>query len=247
MEWLNYHHLYYFWFVAREESITKASEHLRLAPSTISAQVAKLEDMLGGKMFRRVGRNLELNEMGRLVFRYADEIFSLGQEMLDTVKGRPLSGPLRLTVGIVDALPKLIVRKLLEPAIRLPEQVRLICHEGKEGQLLAELAVHGLDIVLTDTPVKPGLSVKAYSHLLGECGVSFFAIDQLAAKLIGGSPGRWTVPPCYCQAPCPPYVVLWINGLILLILGQKLQGNSMIRHCSRYSARPGTVFLPRPR
>jgi len=183
MEWLNYHHLHYFWYVAREESISRASEHLRLAPSTISAQVTKLEEMLGGKLFRRVGRNLELTEMGRMVYRYADEIFSLGLEMLDTVRGRPVSGPLRLVVGIVDALPKLVVRKLLEPALCLPEHIRLMCHEGKDEQLLAELAIHSVDIVLTDTPVKPNLSIKAYSHLLGECGVSFFATQYLAASL----------------------------------------------------------------
>jgi len=183
MEWINYHHLYYFWSVARDESITRASERLRLAPSTISAQVGKLEDMLGGKLFLRVGRNLELTELGRIVFRYADEIFTLGLEMLDTVRGRPASGQLRLVVGIVDALPKLVVRKLLEPALRLPEQIHLVCHEGKVAQLLAELSVHGLDMVLTDTPVRPGLSVRAYSHLLGECGVSFYAVDQIATSL----------------------------------------------------------------
>jgi len=188
MEWLNYHHLFYFWSVAQTESISRASERLRLAPSTVSAQVSKLEEMLEGKLFHRVGRNLELTELGRIVFRYADEIFSLGREMMDTVQGRPVSGPLRLIVGIVDALPKLVVRKLLEPALQLPEQIRLICHEGKEEQLMAELSVHGLDIVLTDRPVKPGLSIKAYSHLLGECGVSFFAVDQLAAGLVGDFP-----------------------------------------------------------
>ena len=188
MEWLNYHHLYYFWSVAREGSISRASERLRLAPSTISAQVSKLEEMLGDKLFRRVGRNLEMTETGRIVFRYADEIFSLGREMLDTVRGRPVSGPLRLVVGIVDALPKLVVRKILEPALQLPEQIRLICHEGKEEQLMAELSVHGLDIVLTDIPVKPGLSVKAYSHLLGECGISFFAVDRLASGLLKDFP-----------------------------------------------------------
>ncbi|MFH1217159.1 MAG: transcriptional activator NhaR [Pseudomonadota bacterium] len=201
MEWLNYHHLYYFWFVAREESITRASEHLRLAPSTISAQVAKLEEMLGGKLFRRVGRNLELTEMGRMVFRYAEEIFSLGREMLDTVRGRPVSGPLRLVVGIVDALPKLVVRKILEPVLSFSEQVRIMCHEGKEEQLLAELAVHGLDMVLTDTPVKPGLSVKAYSHLLGECGVSFFATHSLAATLKGDFPRSLNGAPMLLPSP----------------------------------------------
>jgi LysR family transcriptional activator of nhaA len=118
-----------------------------------------------------------------MVFKYADEIFSLGLEMLDTVRGRMVSGPIRLNVGVVDALPKLVVRKLLEPALRLPDQIRLICHEGKEEKLLAELAVHGLDLVLTDTPLKPGLSIKAYGHLLGACGISFFATQDLAVSL----------------------------------------------------------------
>lgn len=183
MEWLNYHHLYYFWVVAREGSIGRAGERLRLAPSTISAQLSKFDEALGVKLFRRVGRNLELSDMGRIVFRYADEIFTLGREMMDTVKGRPVSGPLRLVVGIVDALPKLVARKLLEPAISMVDPIRLVCHEGKEEQLLAELSVHGLDLVLTDTPLKPGLSVKAYSHLLGECAVSFFAAQSLFPAL----------------------------------------------------------------
>ena len=183
MEWLNYHHLYYFWAAARVENITRASEQLRLAPSTISSQIGKLEEMLGGKLFRKTGRNLELTDMGRLVFRYAEEIFSLGQELMDTVKGRPVSGPLRFTVGIVDALPKLVVRKLLKPALSRQEQIRLVCREGKEENLLAELAIHGLDMVLTDRPIKPGLSVKAFSHLLGDCGVTFFAVHTLAKDL----------------------------------------------------------------
>ncbi len=201
MEWLNYHHLYYFWSAARNESISRAGEQLRLAPSTVSAQVSKLEEMLGGKLFLRAGRRLELTEMGRLVYRYADEIFTLGQEMLDTVRGRPVSGPLRLIVGIVDALPKLVVRKLLAPAMNLPESMRIVCHEGKEEQLLAELAVHGLDIVLTDTPVKPGLSVKAYSHLLGDCGVSFFATRQLADRLKGDFPNSLDGMPMLLPSP----------------------------------------------
>ncbi|WP_456387594.1 transcriptional activator NhaR [Desulfolithobacter sp.] len=201
MEWLNYHHLYYFWSVAREESVSRASERLGLAPSTISVQVSKLEEALGGKLFRRVGRNLELTEMGRVVYRYAEEIFVLGREMMDTVRGHVVSGPLRLVVGVIDALPKLVVRKLLTPALELPEQIRLICHEGKEEQLLAELSVHGLDIVLTDTPIKSGLSVKAYSHLLGECGVSFFAVEPLAAKVRRNFPQSLNGMPMLL--PCP--------------------------------------------
>ena len=188
MEWLNYHHLYYFWVVAKEESITRGGERLRLAPSTVSMQISRLEESLGGKLFRRVGRNLEMTELGRVVFRYADEIFALGLELIDTVKGRVVSGPLRFEVGIVDALPKLMARRILEPAMALPEGLRLACHEGKEKQLLAELAVHNLDIVLTGSPVKPGLSVKAYSHLLGECGVTFCAVESLAGPLRQGFP-----------------------------------------------------------
>lgn len=188
MEWLNYHHLHYFWIVAKEESITRAGERLRLAPSTVSMQISRLEESLGGKLFRRVGRNLELTDLGRVVFRYADEIFALGLELLDTVRGRSVSGPLRFEVGIVDMLPKMMARRILEPALALSEGLRLVCHEGKEKQLLAELAIHNLDIVLTDTPVKSGLSVKAYSHLLGECGVTFCAIESLAAPLRQGFP-----------------------------------------------------------
>jgi LysR family transcriptional activator of nhaA len=183
MEWLNYHHLFYFWTVMREGSLTAASVRLSLAPSTVSAQLSRLEETLGGKLFRRAGRNLEPTDLGRLVFRYADEIFSLGREMLDTIRGRPVAGPLSLKAGVVDVLPKLIVRRLLEPALQLPERVKLVCLEDKEDALLAELAMHSLDVVLSDAPLRAGLSVKAYSHLLGECGITFFAVEKLAARL----------------------------------------------------------------
>lgn len=183
MEWLNYHHLFYFWTVMREGSITAAGNKLSLAQSTVSAQLSKLEESFGAKLFKRVGRNLEPTDMGHLVFRYADEIFSLGREMMDSLRGRPGAGPLSLKVGIVDVVPKLVARKLLAPTAQLPEQVRLICHEGKDQHLLAELALHHLDVVLTDTPFRSFLSVKAYNHLLGECGVSFFGVERLAKPL----------------------------------------------------------------
>ncbi|MFZ5775227.1 MAG: transcriptional activator NhaR [Thermodesulfobacteriota bacterium] len=183
MEWLNYHHLYYFWTVMREGSVTAASIRLRLAQSTVSAQLSQLEEALGGKLFQKKGRNLQPTDLGYTVFRYAENIFSLGRELMDTVHGRPVSGPLRLVVGVVDAMPKLVARKLLEPALRLPEKLRLTCHEGKDDHLLAELAIHRLDIVLTNTPLRSGLPIKAYSHLLGECGVSFFGVEKLAAGL----------------------------------------------------------------
>jgi LysR family transcriptional activator of nhaA len=183
MEWLNYHHLFYFWSVMHEGGVAAASQKLRLAPSTVSVQVGKLGETLGGKLFRRVGRDLEPTDLGRLVFRYANEIFSLGREMMDTVQGRPTMGPLSLKVGIVDVLPKLIARKLLEPAFSLPERVHLVCHEDKEKRLLAELATHNLDVVLSDSPVRKGLSIKVYNHLLGECGITFFASKKLSGQL----------------------------------------------------------------
>ncbi|MFT5700482.1 MAG: LysR family transcriptional activator of nhaA [Desulforhopalus sp.] len=183
MEWLNYHHLFYFWTVMQEGSIKAASAKLSLAQSTVSAQLSKLEENLGAKLFKRVGRNIEPTDMGHLVYRYADEIFSLGREMMDSLRGRSVAGPLSLKVGIVDVIPKLVARKLLEPAGKLPEKVRLICHEGKDKQLLAELALHNLDVVLTDTPLRSSLSIKAYNHLLGECGLSFFGVEKLAKPL----------------------------------------------------------------
>ncbi len=180
MEWLNYHHLFYFWTVMKEGSITAASSKLSLAQSTVSAQLSTFEESLGAKLFKRAGRNLEPTDMGHLVYRYADEIFSLGREMMDALRGRPATGPLSLKVGLVDVVPKLVARKLLEPAGKLPDSVRLICHEGKDEPLLADLALHKLDVVLTDTPLRSSLSIKAYNHLLGECGVSFFGVEKLA-------------------------------------------------------------------
>lgn len=201
MEWLNYHHLYYFWTVMREGSLTAASSRLSLAPSTVSAQLTKLEGALGGKLFQRSGRNLTPTDLGRLVFRYTDEIFSLGREMIDTIHGRPTSGPLHLVVGVVDALPKLVIRKLLEPALRLPEPLHLVCHEGKENHLLAELALHSLDVVLTNTPARSGSSIRFYSHLLGESGVTFLGVKRLASKLRAGFPGSLDKAPMLIPTP----------------------------------------------
>ena len=188
MEWLNYHHLLYFWTVMHEGGVTAASKKLRLSPSTVSMQVSKLEETLGGKLFRRAGRDLEPTDLGHLTFRYANEIFSLGREMMDAVRGRASTTPLPLRAGIVDVLPKLIACKLLEPALRLPERVHMICREDKEDRLLAQLAMHNLDLVLSDSPVRKGLSIKVYNHLLGECGITFFASKKLSAQFQPGFP-----------------------------------------------------------
>lgn len=188
MEWLNYHHLRYFWTVAREGSLVAAGKVLRLSHPTLSAQIHALEDQLGEKLFVRVGRRLALTEMGRVVYRYAEEIFSLGREMVDTVKGRASGQPLRLAVGIADVVPKLVVRRLLQPALSLAEPVRLVCYEDAYEKLLADLALHTLDIVISDAPVPPGSSVRAFNHLLGETGVSFFGTKSLASSYRRGFP-----------------------------------------------------------
>ena len=181
MEWLNYHHLLYFWVVAKEGSLSRASQELRLAHPTISGQIHRLEEALGEQLFTRQGRNLVLTEVGRVAFRYADEIFSLGREFLDTVKGRASGQPLRLVVGVSDVLPKAMVHRMLEPAFRLAEPVRVICREDCSTEaFLSELAVHAVDVVLADAPAGPGTAVRAFNHLLGESGTTFLAAPQLA-------------------------------------------------------------------
>lgn len=189
MEWLNYHHLLYFWSVAREGTIARASAELRLAPQTISGQIRRLEHVLGERLFARRGRQLVLTEVGRVAFRYADEMFSLGRELLHTLKGRPSDRPMRLIVGIADVLPKAVVRRLLDPATRMSEPVRILCREDKSvDEFVGELAAHKLDLVLADAPVGPGVPVRAFSHLLGECGTTFFGAPRLAAARRRGFP-----------------------------------------------------------
>jgi len=190
MEWLNYHHLLYFWMVAKHGGMARAGAELRLRPPTLSAQIRQLEDALGEKLFVRSGRRLVPTEMGRVVFAYAEEIFSIGRELLDTVKGRRAPGGLRLDVGIVDAVPKLVALRLLQPALSIPEHPRVVCREDRHDTLLAALAVHELDVVLSDAPVSSSLGVRAFAHLLGECGISFFATRSLARRLRGAFPRR---------------------------------------------------------
>ena len=187
MEWLNYQHLLYFWAVARRGSVTRAAAELGLGQPTISAQLRSLEENLGEKLFRRVGRNLVLTDAGRDVLRYADEIFSLGQELLDTVRGRR-KGSIRLAVGVADVVPKRIAYRLLQPVLALPEPVRVLCREDKAERLLMELAAHAFDLVLTDLPPAPTVKLKVFSHLLGECGVSFCASTKLAREYRHGFP-----------------------------------------------------------
>jgi LysR family transcriptional activator of nhaA len=183
MDFLNYHHLRYFWVVAREGSLRKASERLHVSQPTISAQIAALEGALGEKLFRRSPRGLTLTETGHQAFSYAEEIFALGQDFLHSVKQRPTSRPLRINIGIADSLPKLVSHEIIKPIFRLSQPVQAVCLENKTSDLLAQLAVYRLDIVLADEPAPSALPLKTFNHLLGESGVTFCAESKLARSL----------------------------------------------------------------
>ena len=182
MQRLNYHHLLYFWSVAREGGLAPASKSLRLSPQTLSGQIRAFEQTLGKRLFQKSGRRLELTELGRVAFRYADEIFSLGNELGDLLERGSGVETRRLDVGLVELLPKTVAERLLEPVLGLDPPVRLACREGSLAPLLGALATHSLDVVLADEPLPAGGPVRAFSHLLGECGVTFFAAPDLAAK-----------------------------------------------------------------
>ncbi len=183
MDGLNYHHLLYFWTVVREGGVSRAAEKLRLSQPTISAQIKILEDALGERLFQRQGRTLVLTDVGRVVDRYATEIFTAGSELLETLKGRPSGRAPRLAVGVANAVPKLVVYRLLRPAIEGPEPVHITCSEDDPDELVARLATHTLDVVISDTPAAPHLRVKVFDHLLGESGTTFFAGKPLAQRL----------------------------------------------------------------
>ena len=187
MTWLNYHHLLYFWTVAKTGSVTAAANQLRLAHPTVSAQIRTLEKHLGLRLFQQVGRRLQLTETGQIAYRYANDIFSLGEELLQTLEGRPASGGIRLSVGITDVLPKPLAYKFIEPALRRPD-VRLICYEGKPTALMGQLAVHELDLVLSDFPMGSQFTLNAFSHLLGESPVVVVGTRKLVSKYQMGFP-----------------------------------------------------------
>lgn len=184
---LNHHHLYHFWMVVREGGVTRASEKLNVSQPTISGQLRELEEALGEKLLTRSGRTVVLTDIGRTVYRYADEMVGLDRELIQAVKGRP-TRPGQLAVGVTLVVPKLVAYQMLEPALRLPEPVQLACVHERPERLLAELAIFGLDVVLADAPAPPAVKVRAYNHLLGECAVSVFATETLAAAHRRGFP-----------------------------------------------------------
>jgi LysR family transcriptional activator of nhaA len=183
MEFLNYHHLRYFWTVARKGGVRKAAEALGVSQPSISAQLKLLEESLGEKLFRRGGRSLVLTEAGQLVLSYADEIFSAGRELMSAVKQRPSSRALRLNVGMTDALSKLIAFEILKPAFHFPDPTHVICRQAEIGPLVHQLQAHRLDIVLADEPASSSLKARIYNHRLGRSGVTFCAVPALATRL----------------------------------------------------------------
>lgn len=188
-DWLNYHHLLYFWTVAKEGSVTAACRKLHLAQPTVSTQLKRLEQRVGEKLYERSGKGIALTDIGQVVFRYADEMFSIGEELVDTLQHRTVSRTRKLLVGVPDVLPKLIAFRLLEPLLTLDGGVQLICREEPLDQLLARLALHELDVVFSDAPASGLVRVKAFNHELGSCGVGLFGSEELCAKHQDGLPG----------------------------------------------------------
>ena len=182
MAGLNFKHLRYFWMVAKSGSIARASEQLHLTPQSISGQLSEFEDVLGVKLFRRVGRGLELTETGQRMLGYADQIFTLGNELLESLQdgGQTLSVPFR--VGIADSVPKMVAYRLVQPSLASRDPIKLICREGRLTTLLADLSVHRLDMVIADRPMPGNLNVRGYDHFLGESGVSVFAAESLVRQ-----------------------------------------------------------------
>lgn len=179
---INFRHLYYFWVVAKEGSITRAAERLEVAVQTISAQLGLLEQSLGKALLAPQGRRLTLTEAGRVALGYADQIFLLGEQLQEVLTESDVGQTMRLTVGLSDSLPKLTASRLLEAALNLPQKVKLVCHEDDFESLLGELSVHKLDVVLTDRPVPSGTTLRVFSHLLGESEIMLFGLPELAKR-----------------------------------------------------------------
>jgi len=201
MEFLNYHHLRYFWVAAKEGGLTRAAEKLRVSQPSICTQIQALERALGDKLLRRTPRGLTLTEAGQKVFSFAEEIYALGDELISTMKQRPSTRSLRVNIGITDSLPKLLTYGMLKPIFHLPQSVQASCWEGKVPDLLAQLATYRLDVVLADEPAPASGSFKTFNHLLSECGVSFCAEPKLAARLKRRFPASLSQAPALLPGP----------------------------------------------
>jgi len=215
MATLNFKHLRYFWMVAKTGSIARAAEQLHLTPQSISGQLSEFEETLGVALFRRAGRNLEMTDAGRRILSYAEEIFTIGDELLDVLREQKAIKSLPFRVGLADSVSKLVAYRLVEPALKLGEPVRLVCREGRMTSLLAELSIHRLDMIIADRPMPTNLNVRGYSHLLGESGLSVFATRQLAKELSGRFPALLDNAPFLLpgeDAAIRPKLIHWLDA-----------------------------------
>lgn len=211
---LNYKHLRYFWMVAKAGSIARAAQQLQRTPQSISGQLQELESSLDSALFRRVGRGLELTDIGRRALQYADRIFTLGDELLDDLRDRPARPAVEFRIGIAEGVPKSLVYRMIEPVLRLEERVRLICREGRLAFLLADLAVHRYDMVIADRPMPSHLNVRGFSHLLGESSLTFFGAPALLEQLPGRFPKMLDQAPFLLpgeDAAIRPRLVQWLD------------------------------------
>lgn len=200
MEWLNYHHLRYFYVAAKEGSLARAAAKLHVSQPSISEQIRELEHALGEKLFRREGRGNKLTDAGQIVLSYAEEIFVLGRELMNVVKQQPRAHRLRLNVGVADSFPKLVTNEILKPVFSMPQAVHVNCREGKLEDLLAQLAAHRLDLVLADEAAPSNANFKVFSHALGESSVTLCAAEELAGKLKRNFPSSLTDAPALLPA-----------------------------------------------
>ncbi|MBL9127327.1 MAG: LysR family transcriptional regulator [Verrucomicrobiales bacterium] len=216
MDWLNYHHLRYFWMVAKEGGLRRAAAKLGVSQPSISAQVAELETAFGAALFRRQGRTRVLTEAGQVVFRFADEIFALGGELTHALRHRSKSPSTRLYVGLADSFPKLLTCEILRPVFEMPEAARIVCREGKLEDLLGQLAAHRLDIVLADEPAPSGTPVRTFNHPLGESAIAFCAAGSSAAAWKRGFPRSLHEAPAFLPSENTPLrreVEAWFRSL----------------------------------
>ncbi len=225
MSQLNYKHLRYFWAVAKTGSMARAAQQLHLTPHTISGQLSEFKDVLGVELFRRSGRNLELTDAGRRILSYAEDIFTIGDELLDALRDHTAKRTLPFRVGIADSVSKSVAYQLVEPALKLQDSVRLVCREGRLTPLLAELAIHRLDMIIADRPMPTNLNVRGYSHLLGESGLTVFGTSRLAAEMSGSFPAMLDNAPFLLpgeDVAIRPKLIQWLEaeGLRLRIVGE---------------------------
>ncbi len=243
MEWLNYHHLRYFWAAAKEGSLRAASEKLGVSQPSISAQLKLLEEALGQPLFKRAGRGQTLTETGKVVLEYAEDIFRTGHELLEAVRSGAGGGPPAFHVGVVDTLPKLVVRRMLASVLAMPNPPRLVCSEGLMTELFPQLAAHRIDMILADEPA-PASQYRLFNHALGSCGVTFCAAPKLAARLRKGFPKSLDGAPAILPGEGTPMrstVDLWFDaqGVRPRIIGEFADGAMM-----KMFARDGVGFIP---